>query len=79
MPDKSRTDLNKVLSDLNDMKEESEKEWDDDVIKRTISSLLSIEKKALYGSLRNKAKQMDVIVLAEMKNNKEKVSVTKKD
>jgi hypothetical protein len=75
----STDDYNEVLSQLNEIKEEEKKEWNDDVIKRTISSLLSIEKKALYGSLRGKARLMDDIILSEMKNTKEKVSATNED
>ena len=64
-------DFSNIMNQLEEIKEKEKKEWDEDVIKRTISSLLSIEKKAFYGSLRGKIKKMDEIILSEMKNSKE--------
>ncbi|MCP4987629.1 MAG: hypothetical protein GY928_16685 [Colwellia sp.] len=72
-------DYFEVLDQLKEIKEGEKKDWNDDVIKRTISSLLSVEKKSLYGSLRGKSSLMDDIILSEMKNSKEQVGVTEKD
>lgn len=69
MPD-NMTDFSAVIDQLKNMKKKEQEEWNEDVIKRTISSLLSIEKKAMYGSLRGKAKLMDEIIQTEMKNSK---------
>ena len=79
MSDKGDLDFTDVLDQLNEMKEKEKKEWDENIIKRTISSLLSIEKKALYGALRGKPKLMDDIILNELKNHKEQSGVTKAD
>ena len=71
MHNKKEDMFNKFIDELNEFKKEEENEWNNDVIKRTISKLLSIEKKAMYGSLRGKAKEMDKIILAEIRNSKE--------
>jgi len=68
-----------IVNLLNEIKEEEKKEWDEDVIKRTISKLLSIEKKAMYGSFRGKAKEMDKIILAELNRSQESNVVIKKN
>ena len=75
----SADDYIEVLGQLKEIKEDAKKEWNDDVIKRTISSLLSVEKKALYGSLRGKSNLMDEIIVTEIKNCKEQASATEKD
>lgn len=79
MNNKKEDAFDNIIEQLNELKEEDENEWQDDVIKRTISKLLSIEKKAMYGSLRGKAKEMDKIILAEIKNIKENQGDTKKN
>ncbi len=79
MSDEEDSGFAGIVSQLKEIKDENEKEWDENIIKRTISSLLSIEKKALYGALRGKAKLMDDIILNEMKNHKEKSGAAKED
>lgn len=79
MSDNDDLGFSDVMSQLSEIKDKDAKEWDENIIKRTISSLLSIEKKALYGALRRKAKLMDDIILNEMKNHKEQSGVTKED
>lgn len=70
--DDNTNDFSNIMNQLGEIKEKEKKEWGEDIIKRTISSLLSIEKKAFYGSLRGKIKKMDEIMLSEMKNSRSK-------
>ena len=79
MSNKDNLGFSDVMNELSEIKEEYVKEWNEDIIKRTISSLLSIEKKALYGSLRGKPKLMENIIINELKNHKELSGVTKED
>lgn len=78
MTDKKQ-DFSTVMDQLKDMKNKEQDKWNEDVIKRTISSLLAIEKKAMYGSLRGKAKLMDKVIQTEMKNSKGVNSVTQRN
>lgn len=55
-------DFSKILEDLNEIKEEEAREWKEDIIKKTVSSLLSVEKEALYSSLKAKNKKIDEII-----------------
>ncbi|MGR8998240.1 MAG: hypothetical protein ACU88J_04235 [Gammaproteobacteria bacterium] len=57
-----------IIEGLKKIKNEEELSRSNDVIQRTISSLISVEKQALYGSLRGKQKKIEEIILNELKN-----------
>ena len=57
-----------VLEELKKMKREEEEARGSDVIQRTISSLISVEKQALYGNLKNKQKKVEEIIQTELIN-----------
>ncbi|MBL3529625.1 MAG: hypothetical protein JMN27_18230 [gamma proteobacterium endosymbiont of Lamellibrachia anaximandri] len=64
-------DFEEVKAELAALKEDDEKKWNGDIIKRTISKLLSIEKRSLYGAVKRKNKMMDEILLSELKKYRE--------
>lgn len=70
MEDNSKIDLESIKQELEDIKQTEEKAWESDVIKKTVSSLLSIEKQALYGSVTGKGKKIDDIISKAIKRSK---------
>jgi len=73
------SDIKSVMDELIEIKQAEENSWDDDIVKRTISSLLAVEKKALYGSLRGKQKKMEEIIISELSNYRELENANKED
>lgn len=65
------------LDELKAIKEEYEMKAKNDVHMRTISKLLAIEKKALYGIYHQKNKQMEKEILSEMSAYKEFLDASK--
>jgi hypothetical protein len=60
-----------VMAELGRIKEEEHARSGADVIERTVSHLLSIEKKSMYGSVRGKGKLMEDVIIREIANYRE--------
>lgn len=59
------------MAELGKIKAEEHARSGADVIQRTVSHLLSIEKKSMYGSVRGKGKMMEEVIIREIANYKE--------
>lgn len=62
---------NEIMEALQEIKQEEEKEFENNLITRTISSLLEIEKEAMYGNLRAKNRRQEEIINEGLKEYKE--------
>ena len=51
-----------IKRELQQMMSEERQSWESDVVKRTVSKLLSVEKKALYGEFKGKNKALNDII-----------------
>jgi hypothetical protein len=66
------SEMEKIIAEMKNLKEMEAKAEKSDVIKRTLSKLLTIEKKATYGTVSGgKFKLLEKEILAELKNFKE--------
>ena len=66
------SEMEKIIAEMNNLKEIEVQAEKNDVIKRTLSKLLAIEKKATYGTVSGgKFKLLEKEILAELKNFKE--------
>jgi predicted DNA-binding protein YlxM (UPF0122 family) len=65
-------EMDKIMAEMAELKRVDDAAEKNDVIKRTLSKLLTIEKKATYGTVSGgKNKLLDKEILAELKNYKE--------
>jgi len=51
------SDIKSVMDELIEIKQAEENSWDDDKVKRTISSLLAVEKKSIIWIVKRQAKK----------------------
>lgn len=66
------SEMEKVIAEMARLKEMEEEAEKNDVVKRTLSKLLAIEKKATYGTVPGgRFKLLEKEILAELKNFKE--------
>jgi len=65
-------EMDKIMAEMAELKRVDDAAEKNDVIKRTLSKLLTIEKKATYGTVSGgKNKLLDKEISAELKNYKE--------
>ncbi len=66
------TDMDRIMAEMKKLKKADEKSEKNNVIKRTLSKLLAIEKKATYGFVKGgRHNLLEKEILAEIKNYKE--------
>lgn len=63
-----------LKAELEGIMKEDAMSWQTDILKRTVVKLLAVEKKATYGVLRAKNKQIAEIIDSEFKNYKEELN-----
>ncbi|NDW15797.1 hypothetical protein GTQ48_09735 [Alteromonas genovensis] len=63
--------MDDIISELKRLKEEHMQEKKDDIYFRTIEKLLVIERQAIYGTLSQKNKKIELEIDKEMKNYRE--------
>jgi hypothetical protein len=66
-----------VMNELKSIKEEEQRRLENDVYMRTIVKLLTIEKKALYGSFPQKNKSIDKEITSELKAYRDQLDAAK--
>ncbi len=64
-------ELDFIKKQLTELKNEDESKRGNDVIHRTISTLLAIEKRSMYGALRGKESKIEEAIKLELNNYKE--------
>jgi hypothetical protein len=65
--------LSEIMAGLEEIKKADEASWESDLLKRTVVKLLAVEKKATYGVLRGKGRQISEIIDSEFKNYKDEL------
>lgn len=68
-----------IMSMLQNMKQEQDSEFESNVISGTISKLLEIEKKALYGRASRKTQKQEEIILEGLNKYKESQNADSKN
>lgn len=62
------SELKDMIAELGQIAEEESLTWENDTLKRTVTKLLTLEKKATYGIVRGKNTLMSKIIDSEFKN-----------
>ena len=62
------SELKDIAAELGKIAKEESLTWENDTLKRTVTKLLSLEKKATYGVVKGKNTQMSKIIDSEFAN-----------
>jgi len=62
------SELKDMIAELGQIAEEESLTWENDTLKRTVTKLLTLEKKATYGIVRGKNTLMSKIIDSEFNN-----------
>ena len=69
-----------IKDELISLKNEMLREQENDVVQRTLSKLIAIEKEAVYGAkISNKNSKIEKIIESEFNSYKERINAAKKD